>query len=367
MAPNRERLRLLLVALVVAVLLVPFWLGAGPHREEITPPSSFVPWPPFVLVWNVGDSGADVATLSPLSSRFGSRPCAAVGVSECLVQLAWDGFSRWSLTASPDAVFDADDPRQFTVGPTHYVIEGGVVIGVWSTDRLPPLHVCHRLLRAHWAGAGVAALQGDGDPVLFASQPMVALEDAEDSTAQCLGPWGIPVRYAAATQEWTPLSLELRSPTDAEIGADLVRGETQHAVPEACLPTDRAPQHWLELAAGGAGYPSTAAGPGVILDVPDVSGLRPVFAWVTASGESTLPDGMRRRLLEPGLVAEELLLPAPVISVPAGELRVWIEFQGPAQWTNPEREIFVLEQVARRLAHAAADDPYDGVAPSSCP
>ena len=173
-------------------------------------------------------------------------------------------------------------------------------------------------------------------------------------------------------QEWRPISLQLRTPTDQEIGADLVQAEARQRTGGSCstegIPfSASAAGEWLyEIAASGAGYEAAPAGSGIVLSVPDVSGHRSGFAWVTADDPTALPEGMRRRQLAEGIVADELLRPTPVVSVPLGSLRLWLTFSEDAEQppSDPERESFVLGEAAKRLARAAAGQPYRGTLPT---
>lgn len=70
-------------------------------------------------------------------------------------------------------------------------------------------------------------------------------------------------------------------------------------------------------------------------------------------------------MLADGLVSDEILRPGPILSLPVEELRIWVAFgdEPDRPWALLERAAFVLGQVAKRLASAAAVDPYGGEVP----
>ena len=376
---NPRALLLMAAALSASIVLLVWYQPlAGFQEPEQAPVSSIVPahyaaWPSFVMTWRVEHVVDRPSVASVLSSKFGADPCGVLRSESCLVRLAWGAFDRWSLTASGDPEFDPEDPTQFTVGPLHYAVDGGVVLGVLDTDRLPRLHVCHRLAEDHHSGKDVTAslLQG-GE----AGSIRVVLRSQSES-AVCEGTWGIPTALDRPGQRWESLSLELRSPTDDEIGNALVqpRLDTLEPCQESISQEVEPATQWLaDLASGSAGYQTVATGAGVEFPVRRPAGPDQVIAWTAADEPSTIPPRVRSRALGGGLVATELLEPA-VLSIPAGGLRVWLTFDS-TEFRHDgqlEHDLFVLGMVAERLAGAVGTDfqgprpPGNGVFGSGLP
>lgn len=145
---------------------------------------------------------------------------------------------------------------------------------------------------------------------------------------------------------------------------DLVAAVAVSADSSRCVLEHEPLLAWLSTLAAESGFPTTPISTGTVLDVPDVGQTRRVVAWLGPADDRGSLEGARRRLLEPGLVADEVLDPRPTISVPIGELRLWVELAEDPRWT--ERESFVLGGVARRLARSATQNPFGGEGPVAC-
>ncbi len=329
---------------------------------EVAPPSlprSFEPWPPFVLTWQVDGAVARSGPAASLGSSLGLDPCRAVDASPCFVRLAWHDLRRWSLTASPDAVFDEADPRQLTARQLHYEVEAGVVAAVIDSDRLPPLHLCQVLLNSLWDGENVR-----GDLVDGASGAEIYLRVPGGASARCLKASGIPVNISRFGVDWEMTGLELRDPTDDEIGLGLVIGAGEVAQGAVC---DSGAHGWLLSMAARAGYGAEPVGSGVRFQVPDGMRWRPVVSWLTSDQPELVPAGARRRRLISGLVVEETLEPALVVSVAVDDVRLWLAFDDPPDSRRPHLEhgSFVLGEVIRRLVDAVAGPPETVCSPAA--
>ncbi len=301
-------------------------------------PARFEAWEPFVISWVVEEARPERVT--PFEAKFGRHPCSALGSFSCRVRLAWDGVSRWSLTASVDETFDGRDARQLSTDGLFYGIKDGLLLGVLDTDRLPGLHVCHELAERRAAGEAVdGADSGAG---------VFVLERRGWGAASCLGPQGIPVGIDRGDAVWTMTELERRSPTDDEIGVQLVAGRAAFTPAIGCERPGRGAPEWLVGAARSAGHHDVGvAGGGIVFAVPG-AWLRPGCAWVTAD---YLPVGARAHRLADGWVVDELLHPVPVVSAEVNGGRLWLAFTDdpPDARGARERDVFVLAEALRRL------------------
>ncbi len=349
--------------------------GIAPPRPAAALPAlppRFAGWPPFVLSWHVtgaaDESAADL--VSVLSSSIAWNPCGALQTSDCYVRFAWEDHARWSLTASEDLWFDDADPRELTLGALHYGVQDGVMIGVRESGRVPPFDACAALLRSAHAGTGVRIDHDESEGVEGWST--LAFSAGDEGFAHCLGPAGIPIAFTKPDQEWWWTSLERRLPTAREIGEHLVAGRAPLLAPRLCPPvygatasSSPAGDWLLEVATGEAGLTAARAGAGIVVEVD----TRPVLVGATVGDPSLLPTGARRREVAPGLVADEILEPAPLLAVPVEGLRLWLRFteHAPVPRITLEDDADLLGEVGAALATAAATQPYTGPPPRGTP
>lgn len=260
--------------------------AAEPLVLEPPLPDVFEPWPSFVLSWEV--SGGSPPQRSGSFWALAWDPCRIIGAPTCHVRLAWGSWQRWALQASADPIFDERDALQLALGPSQYMVDGGIIEAIGDGARTPPIDACDALLAAKHQGQAVRVRGSDqgGRPVLTFSGP-------DGASARCLGLSGIPIEFAESGKSWNFTHVELRPPTDEELGIDLVEARVEKLPEPAC-----------RLSASG----SEAS----------------VVAWTTENDPELLLPGMRRRNLGEGLVAEEIIEPTPVISVGAGEVRLWV-------------------------------------------
>ena len=351
--------RLIAAAALIAASGAFFWLEPIRSHEAVEIAAPFSVWPSFVASWHVQRDQASGVTGSVASSQFGSDPCAVFPAESCHVRLAWGDFARWSLTASEDPVFDSLDPRQLTVGPLHYAIADGLVLGVIDHDRLPPLHVCHGLQRRHHEGANVRVTRAQEPDPTFGDTLML---HGDTESARCTAEDGIPLAHSRPGHFWEHARVELRPPTDGEIGVDLVQVRSSSLACQVERPLSSVRAWFDDLVAAARFEPDTSR-PQLGLVAPGVPD-RVASAWTTQDG--ILTESVRKRLLAPGLISTEVLQPA-VVSVPIGGLRLWLTFDTQVErpLTTLEHDLFVLGEVAKRLHSAGADRPYHGPIPST--
>jgi hypothetical protein len=283
-----------------------------PLALESAVPNAFEPWPPFVLSWEV--SGSSPPRQSSSFWALAWDPCRIIGAPTCHVRLAWGSWQRWALQASADPTFDDRDVLQLALGPSQYMVDDGIIQAIGDGGRTPPIDACDALLVAKHQGQEVRVVGSDqaGRPVLTFSGP-------DGASARCLGLSGIPVGFTAAGKSWRFTHFELRPPTDEELGIDLVEARVEDLPEPSCRlsPSD-----------------SEAS----------------VVAWTTENEPELLPPGMRRRNLGEGLVAEEIIEPTPVISVSAGEVRLWVTSESDVLDSR-----LALENRAQQLGRVARD------------
>ncbi len=313
-----------------------------PELAADAPPERFAAWPPFVLAWTVEGSSGEAG--SAADGAFGSDPCGPLGVPRCHVQLAWQDVSRWSLAAAIHPGFEAAPALQVSTGGLHYAVDRGVIVSVVDTDRLPGLHVCHRLAEARAAGAGVSPERAGG-----LAGDAWALSRA-GLRAECAGPWGIPVAIATEHATWTPRSLSQRLPTPVEIGDALVSGRATLCPGSPC--GDRGLDERVAAQVRLAGFAATVTPAGVAVDVPWAARGRRILAWASAAGD-TLPAGMRRHRIGDNLVVDEARHPQPAVSAIVAGSRLWLAFVEPVAGGSTERDVFVLAEALRRIVSAA--------------
>ncbi|MGH8874797.1 MAG: hypothetical protein ACRDVM_06040, partial [Acidimicrobiia bacterium] len=283
---------------------------------EAAAPDRFAPWPPMVVTWEVTGHVEREPNRSVFNTSIGYNPCGMVTGPTCYLRFAWEDYVHWSLTTSSDRRFDATDPIELTIGEIHYGVVDGVVQGVKEAGRIPPLDICHDLLRARRAGEGVEVSRTEPGDLPHPVWALLELSGPGRSAA-CYGPSGFPVGLDELGHTWRWVEMELRRPSDAEIGRPLV--EARMGPSSGCLPI--AARDWLVgLASGIPGAAAGEAGMTVWLDHPSADG--PVRLWAT-SGDSQ-PD-LRRREVAPGVIVEEATEPLAV-SLPAGPVRLWAAY-----------------------------------------
>jgi hypothetical protein len=284
-------------------------------------PNAFEPWPSFVLSWEV--SGGSPPQGSGSFWALAWDPCRIIGAPTCHVRLAWGSWQRWALQASADPIFDDRDVLQLALGPSQYMVDGGIIEAVGDGARTPPIDACDTLLAAKHQGQAVRVVGSDqaGRPVLTFSGP-------DGASARCLGLSGIPIEFAEAGKSWRSTHVELRPPTDEELGINLVEARVEN-LPEPTCPV-------------GTAQPE-------------------LVAWATEDEPGLLPAGMRRRNLGDGWVADEIIEPTPLVSVLTGGVRLWVAARGESPSSRIAQENLVqrLGEVARDLAVAAAGAECD--------
>ena len=341
-----------------------------PEAAEVLIPDRFSQWSPFVLSWGV-TRPPDAAKVweSPLAAGFIRDPCGALDSPECYVQLAWQDLTRWSLTVSPDPDFGREDLMGFTAGPLHYGVVAGVMVGQVSSDRVPLLHICNKLLRAKQGGESVTATPVDLDPF---PTPGLRLERPNGESASCMGPAGLPMDFSDGNQTWNAISWEGRAPTEAEIGIDLVYANAHlddrgcQALTGDAFSASPAGIWLLDLIGPRAGYRAAPAGSGIVFLVASPAGPRTAIAWVTVDDPAAMPTGARQRKVGRQVVVDETLEPSLVQSTVVEGIRIWIMFDlDPDQpRTILEREAFVLGGVSNRVAELAGNRPFESHLPA---
>lgn len=286
--------------------------AAEPLALEPPVPDTFGPWPSFVLSWEVSSSSPPGESSSFWALAW--DPCRILGAATCHVRLAWGSWQRWALQVSADPAFDDRDVLQLALGSSQYMLDGGIVQAIGDGARTPPIDACDALLAAKHQGHAVRVVGSDeaGRPVLTFSGP-------DGASARCLGLSGIPIGFTEADNSWRSTGFELRPPSDQELGIQLVDARVEDIPQPECL-----------------------------LSAPD--GEPSVVAWTSENDPELLPPGMRRRDLGEGLVADEILEPIPVISVSAGQVRLWVTSEGEILDTR-----VALENRARHLGQVARD------------
>ncbi|MDP8957642.1 MAG: hypothetical protein M3N51_00220 [Actinomycetota bacterium] len=321
-------------------------------------PDRFDSWPPLLLTWKVvdQDQGEQEAVFD---SSISWNPCRATGSAVCYVRFAWDEYRRWSLSASADSGFHDSNPKELTLGELHYGVLDGMVVWVREAGRVPPLDRCDDLLLAYRRGESVE---------VHAEGPGVVVLSKDEEFARCQGPAGIPLGFSQGAASWEMLALELRPPSDREVGRHLVEGRVNGTFPscESQGPVGLSVRAWLQdLAAASLGEPLGPTFDGLLLRHPLVPGERPVVLSATPNDRTLLLPDMRRRLLAQGVVADEALEPRVLVSVVSGGLRIWIRFtESPGvERILRERAAAQLGGVALDLVATAAERPYRGPPP----
>lgn len=193
-----------------------------PPVEQGEQPPAFLPWPDFVLVWEVTGSPRWTRRNDPMVQQVPAGPCASLDTPTCYVRLAWGGEGRWSLTYSEDADFDLDDTMELTWADRHFVRFGAVLFRGAPAGSGVPLDVCRQLQEASEQGQPVTASLWHEQASHARGVVTLSLLGPDGESARCLRPWGIPVAVSHEGYAWRWSSIRFSFPNREELAGDLL-------------------------------------------------------------------------------------------------------------------------------------------------
>lgn len=194
----------------------------APPVEGAERSAAFLPWPDFVLVWEVTGWPRWTRRNDPAAQRLPAGPCASLDTPTCYVRLAWGGEDRWSLTYSEDVDFTADDTMELTWADRHFVRFGATLFRGAPAGSDIPLEACRRLQEASEQGQPVTASLWNEQAGHARGVVTLSLVGPDGETARCLRPWGIPVAVSQEGYAWRWTSIRFSFPNREELAGDLI-------------------------------------------------------------------------------------------------------------------------------------------------